>query len=270
MTSPLSLSLYAVCMKAIYIYIYIYIYYTTKRDLLLPYNHLRSLSLWQMSSAKKRLVVVVKETLHGEARVSVVPDDVATLISSGKWRVRVEGGAGKDSGFTAADYEKAGAEVHVGAEESGASYFDALFDGAAVVCRCKRASRDREILESSSYPKGVFLLGFLYLLNDSTPHVSEWLQRTTIDRMIDLTQTDLPSGSVAHTLMIIATKQQKQLACSRVGCCCCYSSVVVTVSRTVRAGTRGTRCPPCPSSRARSRCACSAGRMHMYAPGMLY
>jgi alanine dehydrogenase len=163
-----------------------------RKSKIMPLKIIQASTQSSKKKPSKRLAVVVRETLHGEARVSVTPADVNILVSSGKWAVRVERDAGALSGFTASDYEAAGAEVYGNGNSETEAHFEGLFDRASVVCRCKRATREREILEGKHYPHGVFLLGFLYLLNDTTPHVKEWLLRTKKEKMIDLTQTALP------------------------------------------------------------------------------
>lgn len=146
------------------------------------------------------VAMTLPHTLLLSARVSVTPGDVALLAASGNWDVRVESGAGQLSGFTSSDYSDAGAKVHPTSSNENEEYFQGLFKDASVICRCKRASRDREILEGKAFPKDVYLLGFIYLLNDTTPHVQEWLTRTKMENMIDLTQTDLPSSHPGNAI----------------------------------------------------------------------
>src|SRR3954470_4276367 len=55
-------------------------------------------------------VVVLRETIPGEARVALVPESIKKLIT-GKNEVSVEAGAGEGAGVNDADYEAAGAKV---------------------------------------------------------------------------------------------------------------------------------------------------------------
>src|SRR3954462_8114989 len=55
-------------------------------------------------------VVVLRETIPGEARVALVPESIKKLIA-GKNEVSVEAGAGEGAGVNDADYEAAGAKV---------------------------------------------------------------------------------------------------------------------------------------------------------------
>lgn len=70
----------------------------------------RSSILQQTRSLNNLTIGVVKETEDFEKRVSITPDGVATLRKKGA-KVLVEAGAGVASGFSDADYQKAGAEV---------------------------------------------------------------------------------------------------------------------------------------------------------------
>jgi len=53
---------------------------------------------------------IPKETRRHESRVSLVPQDVAALVSAGH-HVRIQADAGVGAGFPAGEYEQAGATV---------------------------------------------------------------------------------------------------------------------------------------------------------------
>ncbi len=56
-------------------------------------------------------IAVPKETLAGETRVAVVPDQVEKLSEKNGWVFFVQAGAGVDSGYSDADYEAVGATI---------------------------------------------------------------------------------------------------------------------------------------------------------------
>jgi len=56
-------------------------------------------------------IAVPKETLAGETRVAVVPEQVEKLSEKNGWSFFVQAGAGVDSGYSDADYEAAGATI---------------------------------------------------------------------------------------------------------------------------------------------------------------
>ena len=58
---------------------------------------------------------IPKETMRGEGRVALVPDDCKMLIEAG-YHVCIQQGAGVNSGYVDADYSVAGAEVLASAE----------------------------------------------------------------------------------------------------------------------------------------------------------
>jgi NAD(P) transhydrogenase subunit alpha len=93
-------------------------------------------------------IAVTRERAHDEARVALVPESVARLTRDGQL-VRVERGAGAAAGFADDLYEKAGASLHAGAEET--------CRGADVVVRVARpATRELEAL-----PEGALLVSLL-------------------------------------------------------------------------------------------------------------
>ncbi len=101
-------------------------------------------------------VAVPRETRAGERRVSVVPETVSRLASSGL-TFRVEAGAGEDAGFTDAAYAEAGATI----AKSGAN----VFDGCAIAT-CVQPPDDALI---ARLPEGMLLIGFLQPL--TSPHM---------------------------------------------------------------------------------------------------
>jgi proton-translocating NAD(P)+ transhydrogenase subunit alpha len=92
-------------------------------------------------------IAVPKETAPRERRVALVPENVARLVKQGH-ELRVEKGAGDESGFADAAYEAAGATTHAGA---------ALYEGAEVVAKV-RCPDERE---AGTLPAGSLLVGLL-------------------------------------------------------------------------------------------------------------
>ncbi|HEY6002953.1 MAG TPA: Re/Si-specific NAD(P)(+) transhydrogenase subunit alpha [Anaeromyxobacter sp.] len=92
-------------------------------------------------------IAVPKETAPRERRVALVPENVARLVKQGH-EIRVEKGAGEESGFGDGAYEAAGATTHPGA---------AVYDGAEIVARV-RCPDERE---AGALPAGSLLVGLL-------------------------------------------------------------------------------------------------------------
>jgi H+-translocating NAD(P) transhydrogenase subunit alpha len=92
-------------------------------------------------------IAVPKETAPRERRVALVPENVARLVKQGH-EIRVEKGAGVESGFGDTAYQTAGATIHAGA---------ALYEGANLVARV-RCPDERE---ADAPPAGSLLVGLL-------------------------------------------------------------------------------------------------------------
>ncbi len=93
-------------------------------------------------------IAVPSETVGGERRVGLVPENVARLVKQGH-EIRVERGAGEAAGFEDAAYEAAGATTIAGAR--------AAMDGAHVVVKV----RGPEPTEVDAIPRGALLVGLL-------------------------------------------------------------------------------------------------------------
>ncbi len=92
-------------------------------------------------------IAVPKETAPRERRVALVPENVGRLARQGH-EIRVEKGAGDESGFADAAYEAAGAKIASG---------EALYQGAELVVRV-RCPSEREV---GALPAGSLLVGLL-------------------------------------------------------------------------------------------------------------
>ena len=92
-------------------------------------------------------ISVPRERAAGETRVALVPESVVKLVKGGA-TVVVECDAGLASGFTTAQYEKAGATV--------AADFGAAVSGAAVVCKVQPVT----VSEAGALPSGSALISY--------------------------------------------------------------------------------------------------------------
>jgi len=99
-------------------------------------------------------ISVPRERAARETRVALVPESVAKLVKGGA-TVVIERDAGLASGFTTAQYQKAGATV--------AADFAATVSGATVVCKVQPAT----VPEASALPSGSALVS--YWLPGGTP-----------------------------------------------------------------------------------------------------
>jgi NAD(P) transhydrogenase subunit alpha len=129
-------------------------------------------------------IIIPRETLHGEQRVAVVPEDVSALKRFGK--IFIEKGAGIGAGFTNEEYLSKGAEI-IDIGESPSPDLQKLYGQSQLILRVKRASREREIVENHLLPRDVLMIGFLSPLDKTTPHVDEWRDRqittVTLDQL---------------------------------------------------------------------------------------
>lgn len=98
-------------------------------------------------------VVVLRETLSGEARVALVPESVVKLVGL-QAHVLIESNAGLGAARTDDDYQQAGAEIGTSREQ--------LLEAADIlVCINRPATADFERLKS-----GAIVLGFLRPLDE--------------------------------------------------------------------------------------------------------
>jgi H+-translocating NAD(P) transhydrogenase subunit alpha len=107
-------------------------------------------------------IAVLRESMPGERRVALVPENVTRLVK-GKHEVRVERGAGLSAGFLDAAYEAAGASLHDGA---------AALEGAEVVALVQRPSS----AQVEALPPGALLVALL------APHQSGPLLQRLAER----------------------------------------------------------------------------------------
>src|SRR5688572_19046643 len=98
-------------------------------------------------------IVVLRETLPGEARVALMPESVKKLVAS-KASVSVESGAGLGAARTDDDYREAGAEVSNNRNE--------LLQSADVLVSVNRPSPE----DFASLKDGAVILGFLRPLDE--------------------------------------------------------------------------------------------------------
>ena len=127
-------------------------------------------------------ILVLKETREGEARVSLIPNDVSKLIELGH-RINIESGAGKKAGHSDEDYVSAGALIRKADDDS----LDSLFSEITLVIRVKRPIRHRETAELKSITPNTIMLGALDPLEAGSPHISEYknakIQAYSIDQI---------------------------------------------------------------------------------------
>ncbi len=98
-------------------------------------------------------IVVPKETVDGETRVSLTPSVVSQIVSSGL-NVLIEKGAGMQSSFTDSSYEEAGGQI--------ISKLTELYEKADVVVKVQKPDDDEIALIKS----GTVLITFLWALSD--------------------------------------------------------------------------------------------------------
>ena len=97
-------------------------------------------------------VLVAKERVDGETRVSATPDTIKQMIKAGL-AVSVEAGAGERAFFSDAQYEAAGAQVSSDAK--------AAWGAADVVLKVRAPENHAELDEISAPKDGAVVIGFL-------------------------------------------------------------------------------------------------------------
>src|ERR671916_754535 len=127
-----------------------------------------------------RVVGVPKEIKDLEGRVSMQPDGVVELVHHGH-EVVVETGAGKGSGFTDKEYERAGARVADGPGE--------VFEAADLIVKVKEPVPE----EYDRFREGQGL--FTYLLLAANKGLTEFLMERKINAIAYET-VQLPDGSL--------------------------------------------------------------------------
>ena len=100
-------------------------------------------------------ILVLKESIPGEKRVSLVPDDVKFLTQLGH-KVFVESQAGLGAGFNDENYIESGAEIR----QNNGDYYD-LFKQITLLVRAKRANKEREAIEIKAFNDQMTLVGAL-------------------------------------------------------------------------------------------------------------
>src|SRR3712207_2615694 len=127
-----------------------------------------------------RVIGVPKEIKDLEGRVSMQPDGVVELVHHGH-EVVVERGAGKGSGFTDEEYEKAGARVADGPEE--------VFASSDLIVKVKEPIPE----EYDRFREGQELFTYLHLAADKG--LTEFLMERKINSVAYET-VELPDGSL--------------------------------------------------------------------------
>lgn len=117
-------------------------------------------------------ILVTKETRAGELRVSLIPNDVQTLVNKGH-KVFVEQDAGKGAGFSDQDYQQAGAVIRYITGDTLEAY-QHYFKNIDVVVRAKRPERSREIFENKAMSSGTIMIGALDPLEKNSSHIDEY------------------------------------------------------------------------------------------------
>ncbi|WP_367607764.1 alanine dehydrogenase [Legionella sp. W05-934-2] len=137
-------------------------------------------------------ILLTAESIPGEMRVGLIPEDVKQLIAKGH-RVYVEANAGVGSGYADEAYRQCGAQIRPNQND-----YHQLFEGIDIVCRAKRATREREKQESQAFRPGMILIGALDPFNHEG-HIEEYHQAQIVAYSID--QLSLPPD---HPMNILA------------------------------------------------------------------
>ncbi len=116
-----------------------------------------------MHGGERSLIVAVPKESPGERRVALAPDGVKALLRQ-EIEVRIEAGAGLESGFADAAYEAAGAKLHTDRR--------ALLAGAQVVLKVQGPTPD----EREALPSGAVWISLLRPLD--APDECQALART--------------------------------------------------------------------------------------------
>lgn len=101
---------------------------------------------------KRSLIIVLKETRDGEARVALTPSAVASLIEK-KYLIMIENGAGILAGFSDEKYIHAGGQIF--------NLDSAVFPSDSLLLRVKCPSEAREHVENKMLTSGTVMIGFL-------------------------------------------------------------------------------------------------------------
>lgn len=133
---------------------------------------------------------VPKEIMHGERRVSAIPDTVKKLVNSGA-RVLVEKGAGRGAYFSDQDYEGAGAELISDAEE--------VYANADLILKVKEPlfSPEKNKHEVEMMHKGQTLVTFIH---PAAPPNHRMVKDLAARGVISLTLDGIPRISRAQSM----------------------------------------------------------------------
>jgi len=136
------------------------------------------------------IIGIPKEIMHGEGRVSAIPETVAKFKADG-FRVLVEKGAGLLSFHKDEDYVKAGAEI---AEDAAI-----LYERADIILKVKEPqfNTDKNLHEIDMMHRGQYLITFIH---PASPANHEMVKKMAEKGIIGLTLDGIPRISRAQNM----------------------------------------------------------------------
>jgi len=136
------------------------------------------------------IIGIPKEIMHGEGRVSAIPETVAKLKSDG-YQVLVENSAGNGAFFSDEDYKNAGAEMVADAAE--------LYERSDIILKVKEPqfNTQKGLHEIDMMHKGQYLITFIH---PASPVNHEMVKNMADKGIIGLTLDGVPRISRAQNL----------------------------------------------------------------------
>ncbi len=136
------------------------------------------------------VVGIPREIMHGEGRVSAIPETVAKLKGDG-YEVLVEKSAGAEAFFSDEEYAAAGAEIVNDAAE--------LYDRADIILKVKEPlfNEEKGVHEIDMMHEGQYLITFIH---PASPVNHEMVKKMAAKGVISLTLDGVPRISRAQNL----------------------------------------------------------------------
>jgi NAD(P) transhydrogenase subunit alpha len=139
---------------------------------------------------EKMIIGIPKEIMHGEKRVSAIPETVKKMVADG-FTVLVQTGAGEGSYYANGLYEQAGAKLVDNPQE--------IFDQADVILKVKEPQFNKELNkhEVDMLHKGQYLITFIH---PASPVNHEMVKKMAQNGVIGLTLDGVPRISRAQNM----------------------------------------------------------------------
>ena len=136
------------------------------------------------------VVGIPREIMHGEGRVSAIPETVAKLKNDG-YAVLVEKNAGAEAFFSDEEYAAAGAEIVADASE--------LYDRSDIILKVKEPlfNEEKGVHEIDMMHEGQYLITFIH---PASPVNHEMVKKMAAKGVISLTLDGVPRISRAQNL----------------------------------------------------------------------